>query len=117
MEGFHQGCINLSCMNLKGVLTSIIFLCSYLTTSAQYLYHQPSDSFSFNLATPLLLIPNDNSIAENFIFYQKKQNYKTFYDQSLGLFCKLENKASSNAPVNLRMRLGSLNYVNKLENK
>lgn len=47
----------------------------------------------------------------------KKFNYLKVYHDNLGIFCKAENKASKHAPVQLRMRLGSLDYVNKLEGK
>lgn len=44
-------------------------------------------------------------------------NYLDIYHKTLGVFCKAENKLSANAPVNLRMRLGSLEYVDGLEGK
>lgn len=40
-----------------------------------------------------------------------------FDANKLPLFCKIEHKLSKNSNVNLRMRLGSLDYVNKLEGK
>ncbi len=47
----------------------------------------------------------------------KDFDYNKVYHNSLGIFCKGENLLSKNAPVNLRFRLGSLDYVNKLEGK
>ncbi len=40
-----------------------------------------------------------------------------FDADKLPLFCKIEHKLAKNSKVNLRMRLGSLDYVNKLEGK
>ncbi len=40
-----------------------------------------------------------------------------FDANKLPLFCKIEHKLSKKSNVNLRMRLGSLDYVNKLEGK
>lgn len=50
------------------------------------------------------------------VMVQKFDYLKAYHDQ-LGVFCKAENKASRKATVNLRMRLGSLDYVNRLEGK
>lgn len=42
----------------------------------------------------------------------------TIFDENkLPLFCKFEHKLAKSSKVNLRMRLGSLDYVNKLEGK
>jgi len=40
-----------------------------------------------------------------------------FDANALPLFCKIEHKLAKSSNVNLRMRLGSLDYVNKLEGK
>jgi len=44
-------------------------------------------------------------------------DYLDIYHQSLGVFCKAENLLSAKAPVQFRMRLGSLEYVDGLEGK
>lgn len=40
-----------------------------------------------------------------------------FDSDKLPFFCKFEHKLSQKSKLNLRMRLGSLDYVNKLEGK
>lgn len=42
---------------------------------------------------------------------------KTFEAEKLPLFCRTEYKWSKLSGINVRMRLGSLDYVNKLEGK
>ena len=44
-------------------------------------------------------------------------DYLDIYHKSLGVFCKAENKLSSNATVQFRMRLGNLETVNRMEGK
>lgn len=41
----------------------------------------------------------------------------SIHQQSLGMFCKAEDKISAKAPILLRFRLGGLDYVNNLEGK
>jgi len=40
-----------------------------------------------------------------------------FSVEKLPLFCKIEHKLAKSSKVNVMMRLGSLDYVNKLEGK
>ncbi len=58
----------------------------------------------------------DSIISPRSLMFQKF-DYSKNYHNSLGFFCKVENKASKHAPVQLRMRLGSLEYVDRLEQK
>lgn len=43
--------------------------------------------------------------------------YTQPYANMLPLFCKIEYNFEKNSKINLRVRLGDLSYVNKLENK
>lgn len=47
----------------------------------------------------------------------KTQNYNSFYQAHLGAFCKLENNVLKSANIPVRMRLGSTEYVDELEQK
>ncbi len=42
---------------------------------------------------------------------------KHSYFPTLGKFCELEYKLSEKAPFHVKMRLGSVDYVDKMENK
>ena len=46
-----------------------------------------------------------------------KKQRSIFDVEKLPIFCKFEHKISQKSKLNLRMRLGSLDYVNKLEGK
>ena len=46
-----------------------------------------------------------------------KKQRSIFDVDRLPLFCKFEHKISQKSKLNVRMRLGSLDYVNKLEGK
>ena len=46
-----------------------------------------------------------------------KKQRSIFDADKLPIFCKFEHKLSQKSKINVRMRLGSLDYVNKLEGK
>ncbi len=72
-----------------------------------------SASVDYRINNPSTVLFNKKSES---IMVQKFDYLKAYHDH-LGIFCKAENKASRKATVNLRMRLGSLDYVNRLEGK
>ena len=47
----------------------------------------------------------------------KAPNYLGIYHKELGVFCKLENKALKQNNVPIKMRIGDVQYVDKLESK
>ncbi len=56
----------------------------------------------------------------NFVFPYGESSWKRpigFDQDQLPFFCKNEYKISKTSNINVRFRLGSLEYVNKLENK
>lgn len=65
------------------------------------------------LISPLDLLYKIPKIEATSILKQR-----TIFDaDKLPIFCKIEHKLAKSSNVNLRMRLGSLDYVNKLEGK
>jgi hypothetical protein len=51
-------------------------------------------------------------------YIQPLQKQKSIFDvDKLPLFCKFEHKLYLKSKLNIRVRLGSLDYVNKLEGK
>ena len=68
------------------------------------------------IPTNLLKLNFEGEVKNQSIMVQSFDYLKAYHDQ-LGFFCKAENKASKNATVQLRMRLGSLEYVDRLEGK
>jgi hypothetical protein len=57
-------------------------------------------------------LANADSLKINFAL-----KTRTFNVNSLPFFCKIEHKMSAKARIPVRFRLGSLDYVNKLEGK
>lgn len=47
----------------------------------------------------------------------RKDDYHSFYDKHLGGMCKLENTMSASAQMPVRIRLGTVQYVDRLEMK
>jgi len=86
---------------MKWCVTCIFFLC-VLQLSAQKIESNHS-SVQLPSITELATLPS--------IQYQKE------YYKNLAIFCKLEYKLEKKSGVPVRMRIGSLDYVNQLEGK
>ncbi len=46
-----------------------------------------------------------------------KTTIKNRYTETLPFFCRMEHNIEKSSKINLRLRIGDLNYVNYLENK
>ena len=60
---------------------------------------------------------NDNYITTKYSSLNPNSLDKNFYCNNLGFFCKKEIQLEKITSVPLRFRLGSLDYVNRLEGK
>ncbi len=73
---------------------------------------------STTLPPPLLI--NNSSIAKNlfgFSYNQYSLGSTIVKNRPKAIFCELENKIQKHSSIPLRMRLGNLDYVNKIEGK
>ncbi|MEE9437854.1 MAG: hypothetical protein V3V14_02570 [Saprospiraceae bacterium] len=68
--------------------------------------------YEFNSSLDRIIAPI-NTIKSKSIIKQKQ----FFNAKKLPFFCKIEHNYSKKTNINLRMRLGSLDYVNELERK
>ena len=65
------------------------------------------------LTSPLDRMTNDMNFSSPSVIKQKS----VFDAQKLPIFCKIEHKLAKSSKVNVMMRLGSLDYVDRLEGK
>ena len=94
---------------------ALFFTCFIvLSISAQEKTELKKSEFNFEFINPLdrITIPKGERKVEA---VQKVP--KIFKAECLPIFCKIEHKLAKSSKVNVMMRLGSLDYVNKLEGK
>ena len=89
------------------VFTFVLVLISHIAYSQSYAHNLDLLFKPKNIYLDSLLQP----VTPSF-------NLNRFYKvEELPLFCRTEHKWSKLSGINVRMRLGSLDYVNKLEGK
>jgi hypothetical protein len=81
---------------------------------AQSVVITPSDT---TLLKPRLYLNLNQGVKKYDFKYSLKSDHSRTYADQLPFFCKMEHKLSVNARIPVRIRLGSLDYVNKLEGK
>ena len=91
----------------------------FLAFSTTALIGQNQMTFEMNQEPQIKLV---SSLDLNFKLPETTQESvirqkSIFNADKLPLFCKLEHNLSKKTNINLRMRLGSLDYVNMLEGK
>ena len=99
------------------VIRGAIFL--FLFLLPLFLSGQKTNSFVSKEIPKFKLVSNlDLKFKAPETPYKSVLRQKSIFDaDALPLFCKIEHKLSKKTNINLRMRLGSLDYVNMLEGK
>jgi|GEM_PF-4326195 len=99
----------------KSVFILFLSLCFCTSLRAQ------KTSTLTNIYTPISLkkfeLKSDSISSLNIKTSVTKQNYQSIYQSCLGVFCKFENDILKSANVPVRFRLGSTEYVDRLEQK
>jgi len=95
------------------VLFIAIMITPFLGFGQQNNHLKKEKSKKIELISPLDLTFKMDAAPKTDIMTQRS----IFDAESLPLFCKIEHKLSKSPNLNIRMRLGSLDYVNKLEGK
>lgn len=100
----------------KNTGIKIILIATILIASSVLSYSQSSEKSEYSDIRQSLLF---FGYSQNPFSKEKKtlNSYSEFYDMHLGAFCKLENKMNSNSIMALRFRLGTLEYVDRIEQK
>ncbi len=92
-----------------------LWITTLATSQSTFTLPIPNNSLSpLGLSMPSKL-DLDFGKQKSSLMYQ--MDYNKVYHDGLGFFCKMEDKASARSQVQLRMRLGSLQYVDALEQK
>lgn len=102
------------------ITKAISILCILLGLQFGYGQIKITDSAKLRLESSLKLDTMDITQSSRMIYNNSimfRTDLLSIHQQSLGIFCKAEDKISAKAPVQLRFRLGGLDYVNRLEGK
>ena len=96
------------------ILFGIIIL-TFISTSVWCQY----TSIPVGQEAQLKIDQNDKRIdfSPQIDLLKQNQSFTQPYANMLPLFCKIEYNFEKSSKINLRVRLGDLSYVNKLENK
>ncbi len=89
------------------ILLLLLFLSSEGSSQGEIVY-QPL----YNIFKPQFVVRDSTFMKNSFV-----HGFTIFEVSELPIFCKNEYKWSKLSGVNVRMRIGSLDYVNMLENK
>lgn len=93
------------------LLLAVVFCCAANVVSAQYSEkNSPVNTEDLKKAEQILR-------PKVTLYSFSHLNAKHCYLPTLGAFCVLENKIEKKATFPVKMRLGSVDYVDKLENK
>lgn len=81
-----------------------------------------AQSYSYDIIKQKLTTPQDTSISVSQdvlpqSLLTQKTPFKKIYHNSLGLFCIAENKMAKSSRLPIKMRLGTVQYVDKIEGK
>jgi len=95
------------------IISTLLFTGAY-TTQAQ--------EIKLNIIDAKLQLPADSILTNQVDLLSKSKminpiRFRQSYHKSLGFFCHAENKIAKSTKIPIKMRLGTVQYVDKIEGK
>ena len=100
-------------VSIKNSLVILFLMCSTMTVGQMI----NTQTFDTTTIKPRLKLNLKKDLNRTYSFDFTTRNNQKSYSEQLPFFCKMEHKLSLNSKIPVRIRLGSLDYVNKLEGK
>lgn len=98
-------------------VTTLILMASIMAKGQTYTFDLVEQKLNLPQDTLSEVKSNSISISQNSTIMLRATPFKKIYHKSLGIFCHAENKMAKASKMPVKMRLGTVQYVDKIEGK